>query len=124
MSSQCLNKHKGFTLMEVMLALLVISVGLVALVQAAQTGTRITTTVAEKSAAYHVADQVMMQLYQRSDLTIGTHQGQELFSDRNYYWRAELKSTDNESINRIDLVVGKDRALDYFDAQLTGFKLR
>ncbi len=116
--------QKGFTLLEVMLALLVVSVGLVALVQSAQHGANTTEIYQKKTAAYHVADQVMLQLYQRSDLQVGTHQGQELFAGRDFYWRAELSQTDNVNINRIDLTVGLNRQLDYFEAQLTGFKRR
>jgi len=115
---------KGFTLLEVMLALLIISVGLVALVQSAQTGERTTTELREKTGAYHVADQVMMMLYQKNDLKIGMHQGQELFSGQDYYWQAELKTTDNVYINRIDLKVGLDRNFDYALARLTGFNKR
>lgn len=114
----------GFTLLEVMLALLVVSLGLVALVQSAQQGATATATNQHKTAAYHVADQVMLQLYQRRDLSDGKHQGQETFGGQTYYWQAVLSNTDNERINRIDLVVGSDRQLDYADAQLTGFKKR
>lgn len=107
-----------------MLALFIISVGLVALVQSAQTGVQTTTALRDKTAAYHVADQVMMLLYQKTELKTGSHQGQELFGGQNYYWRAELKHTDNSHINRIDLVVGLNRQLDYADARLTGFTKR
>lgn len=115
---------KGFTLLEVMLALLIISVGLVALVQSAQTGAQTTTALREKTGAYHVADQVMLLLYQKSDLQVGSHQGQELFAGQDYYWQAELKTTDNIYINRIDLVVGLGRDLDYAEARLIGFTKR
>ena len=111
----------GFTLLEVMLALFIISVGLVALVQSAQTGVKVTETLRDKTGAYHVADQVMLMLYQKSDLKLGRHQGQELFAGQDYYWQAELQSTDNNRINRIDLVVGLEREIDYAEAQLTGF---
>lgn len=114
----------GFTLLEVMLALLIISVGLVALVQSAQTGAQTTTALREKTGAYHVADQVMLLLYQKSDLQVGSHQGQELFAGQDYYWQAELKTTDNIHINRIDLVVGLDRDFDYAEARLIGFTKR
>lgn len=116
-----LKSKKGFTLLEVMLAMVIVSVGLVALVQSAQTGGLTTTALREKTGAYHVADQVMLLLYQKSDLKVGSHQGQELFAGQDYYWQAELKTTDNIHINRIDLMVGLDRRLDYSDARLTGF---
>ncbi len=114
----------GFTLLEVMLALLIISVGLIALVQSAQHGAKAAETYQKKTAAYHVADQVMLQLYQRPDLRMGRHQGQTLFAGKDYFWQAELSATGNSGINRLDLIVGLNRQLDYAEARLTGFKKR
>jgi len=110
--------------LEVLLALLIISVGLMALVQSAQTGAQATTNLRVKTGAYHVADQVMWQLYRRSGLDVGTHQGQMTFADQEFHWRAELSHTDNNRIDRIDLMVGTDRQLDHAEARLTGFKKR
>ncbi len=106
------------------MALVIISVGLMALVQSAQTGAQTTTALQERTSAYHVADQVMMVLYQKPGLQIGTHRGEELFGGQRYYWQAELKTTDNNYINRIDLVVGLNRQLDHTQARLTGFRSR
>ena len=114
----------GFTLLEVMLALLIISVGLVALVQSAQSGAQTSNALRDKTGAYHVADQVMLLLYQRPGLRLGNHQGQELFADQEYFWQAQLQTTDNIYINRIDLVVSLDRNFDYTQARLTGFTKR
>ena len=116
--------NQGFTLLEVLLALAVVSIGIMALVQSAQTGAQATTALKEKTAAYHVADQAMMSLYQKPGLQVGVHQGEQLFAGENYYWQAEVKTTENQYINRIDLVVGTNRRLDHYDASLTGFKQR
>ncbi len=107
-----------------MLALAVVSIGIMALVQSAQSGAQTTAALQQKTGAYHVADQVMMVLYQRPGLQLGSHRGEELFGGQTYYWQAELKTTDNIRINRIDLMVGLDRKLDYADARLTGFRKR
>ncbi len=107
-----------------MLALVIVSVGLMAMVQSAQTGAKVTTELRQKTNAYHVADQVMMMLYSQTDLRLGQHQGQELMAGQDYYWQAEMASTDNIHINRIDVIVSLDRQFDYAEAQLTGFKKR
>ncbi len=104
------------------MALVVISVGLMGLIQAAQLGEKTTAELRQKTAGYHVADQVMMQLYQRVDLKLGKHQGQELFNGEDYYWQAEMITTENPAINRIELIVATERQLNYAVAQLTGFK--
>ncbi|GJM05904.1 MAG: hypothetical protein DHS20C09_19000 [marine bacterium B5-7] len=106
------------------MALIIISVGLMAVVQSAQTGVKAAEAYQIKSSAYHVADQVMLMLYQKPDLKMGQHQGQELLAGQDYYWQAELKATDNIHINRIDLIVSLNRKFDYAEATLTGFKKR
>lgn len=104
------------------MALVVVSVGLMALVQSAQTGAQTSEALREKTAAYHVADQVMMQLYQAPNLSLGRHQGETEFAGMTFYWQAQLQTTDNNRINRLDLVVGLNRQLDHHAAQLKGFR--
>ena len=104
------------------MALIVISVGLVALVQSSQHSAFVLEEAKNKTAAYHVADQVMLKMYQVSGLSLGTHQGQQQFNGVTYFWQVNLSSTDNEGINRMEVVVSMDRKFDYAEAHLTGFK--
>lgn len=115
-------KQKGFTLLEVLLALLVMGIGLAALVSAGQNSADALSKLTQKSDAFHVADQVMMQLYQRSGLQTGQHQGSQKFHSQDWYWRADVQSTDNPRIARIDLKVGMGRDFEFAEAQLFGFK--
>nr|WP_223789816.1 type II secretion system minor pseudopilin GspI [Marinicella sp. NBU2979] len=116
------DRAQGFTLLEVLMALVVVSVGLMALVQSTQTGAQTATAMRDKTAAYHVADQVMMQLYQKPNLTLGLHRGEEVFAGQTFYWQAELKTTDNSRINRLEVMVGLTRRLEHSEAQLSGFR--
>lgn len=115
-------KHKGFTLLEVMMALLIVSIGLVALVQSGQYSANTLVEAKQKTMAYHVADQVMLMLYQKPDLSLGLHQGEHNFNGERFYWKAQLSVTENQSINRLDVTVGVDRQVTYAQAQLSGFK--
>lgn len=114
--------QSGFTLLEVMMALIVISVGLVALVQSSQYSAHVLQQAKTKTAAYHVADQVLLKMYQIPDLSIGRHQGEQKFEGTVYYWQASLATTENKYINRLDVRVFLDRKFDYAEATLTGFK--
>jgi ABC-type tungstate transport system permease subunit len=100
----------------------VISVGLVALMQSSQYSAYVLEQAKTKTAAYHVADQVILNLYQVSGLRPGRHQGEKRFEGVNYYWQATLSATENNQINRLDVEVSLDRKFDYFEASLTGFK--
>ncbi|MCX7544267.1 type II secretion system minor pseudopilin GspI [Marinicella gelatinilytica] len=116
-----MNKRlSGFTLLEVLLALLIISVALVAMVEAAGFAHKQTVELDQRQQAYRVADQVLMQLYQRT--TVDDEQGSQQQKDQTYYWSVDVQSTDNPRILRLDVRVGLDRNLEYALAQLTGFK--
>lgn len=116
------RKAKGFTLLEVMMALLIISVGLVALVQSSQHSANTLEVARNKTAAFHVADQVMLQMYQKAGLQLGVHQGEQRFQGQTYYWQATLSATENPRINRLEVEVALERNFDYSEALLTGFK--
>jgi general secretion pathway protein I len=116
------NKTKGFTLLEVMMALIIISVGLVALVHSSRHSANTLEVAKNKTAALHVADQVMLQLYERGGLQLGVHQGEQRFQGQLYYWQATLTTTDNNRINRLEVKVGLNRDFKYAEAQLSGFK--
>ncbi len=107
-----------------MMALIVISVGLVALVQSSQHSAYVLEQAKSKSAAYHVADQVMLKMYQISNLTVGKHQGEQRFEGQVYFWQVNLSTTENIHINRLDVSVSLDRKFEYAEATLTGFKKR
>lgn len=114
------NLNRGFTLLEVLLALVVISVGLMALVQAAGFSQRQVADMRHHMNAYQVADQVLMQVYQQPQ--IEDSQGRQRMDDETYYWSVEVQTTDNPTILRYNIRVGLERSIDYAQAQLTGFK--
>jgi len=114
------NPNRGFTLLEVLLALVVVSVALMALVHAAGFSQRQIAELRHQVNAYQVADQVLMQLYQQPQ--VNNQEGSQRMADETYYWSVDVQNTDNPLILRLDVKVGLERALDYAQAQLTGFK--
>ena len=115
-------EQTGFTLLEVLMALVIVSVALVAVVQSSQNSATTLQQVRDQSAALHVANQVLMDMYQRPNPVNGLVQGQRQFQDRSFYWKVEYQSTDNARINRLEVSVSLNRDFDYLQARLTGFK--
>ena len=113
---------QGFTLLEVMLALLVLAIALSALVHSGQLSAQTVVKLEQSSAGYHVADQSMMGLYQAQGLNPGRHQGEQYFEGQRWYWQADVENTDNPHIARINLRVSLDNRFSFVKAQLTGFK--
>jgi general secretion pathway protein I len=116
------RKANGFTLLEVLLALIIVSVALVAVVQTSQSNANILQQARTQTAGLHVANQVLLRLYQEPTPVTGQMQGQQIIQDQVYYWQAEWQSTDNARIQRLDVSVSLDRNFVYLQAQLTGFK--
>ncbi|WP_154222198.1 type II secretion system minor pseudopilin GspI [Marinicella rhabdoformis] len=117
-----MNRSQGFTLLEVLIALLVLGIALAALVRTGQVSAETVTQLEQRSAAYHVADQALMGLYQANGLTTGRHQGEQLFNDQRWYWLADVENTENPRIAKITLKVGDDNKVSHALAQLVGFK--
>ena len=115
-------KQSGFTLLEVLMALVIVSVALVAVVQSSQNSATTLQQARDQSAALQVANQVLMQMYQRPTPVTSEVQGQSRIQDRSFYWKVRWQSTDNARINRLDVSVSLDRDFAYLQAQLTGFK--
>ncbi len=116
-----MNKRlHGFTLLEVLLALVIISVALVALVEAAGFAQKQTIEITQRQHALQLADQVLMRYYQRPE--VNDQQGSEQRQDQTYYWSLDVKSTDNPEILRLDVRVGLTPDIDHALAQLSGFK--
>ena len=112
----------GFTLLEVMMALVIVSIALVALVQSSQGGANTLAQAKEKTAALFIANQVLMNAYRQPSPATGQMQGERAYQDRLYFWKIEWQSTDNARIQRLEVEVSLQRDFDYLQAQLTGFK--
>lgn len=111
---------KGFSLLEVLIALLLVSVALGALVQQGALRADTLSELEKKNMAYLVANSEMDILY-RTSVEQGTYQGVKNGFHRKWYWQATVNATDNVRILRIDLKVSLSPDFDYSYAQLTGF---
>lgn len=121
-----INCHKtksGFTLIEVLLALMVIAISLTALLRA--TGQNIDTThrIKEKSISHWIAMQgvAMIQLNM-----VQTNQSQEstqattMLGER-WYWRAKISSTPIKTIQQITISTSSKQS-GPFQEELTAFR--
>ncbi|WP_395377113.1 type II secretion system minor pseudopilin GspI [Marinicella sp. W31] len=115
-----MKNNRAFTLLEVLIALLLVSIALTALVQVGARRADTLIILEEKNLAYQVAHSTLNRLYLQP-LEQGIQEGVTDGLNGNWYWQAEIKNTDNERILRIDLQVSDNNSFDYAQAQLTGF---
>ena len=117
-----MTRASGFTLVEVLVALAIVSIALMAALRAAGQGT---TAAGELRARLHagwVAENRLAEHRARGDwLALGIARGTERQGGIDYSWREEVIATPNNAFRRVDVFVAapadESRAL----AHLTGF---
>jgi general secretion pathway protein I len=117
-----IDRRRGFTLLEVLIALVVLSLALTALVHAASVSTRDFGGLRERSYAGWIAANVLteLRLKERAPAT-GRRDGQLRYAGRDWFWRVEIESTQEPRIRRVEVHIYADAARSDPLAQLSGF---
>lgn len=114
----------GFTLLEVLVAILLLGLALAALVRLAGLEARATAQLRERTFAHWVGANALAETRLDEPFpAIGRREGEATLGQRRWRWRIEVQGTEEPSIRRLDVRVfaedsrGEDAAL----AVLTGF---
>ena len=115
-------KRRGFTLIEVLVALAIIAIALLAALRAAGQGTASMDDLRARLLAGWVAENLLAEHRARSDWPpLGIRRGAEREAEIEFGWREEIVATPHPAFRRVDVFVyaapGESRAL----AHLTGF---
>ena len=120
-----LNHQRGFTLLEVLVALAVLAVAMGALVNAASSGVDTMGSLREQTFASWVAQNQINELAIADGLpTTGNSKGSEAMAGRNWFWRMTVSKTDDADLRRIEVSVFTEEKAEYSSASLVGFKGR
>lgn len=112
------NKQRGFTLLEVMVALFILAVTAGALSRIASQST---------SSSYQLEIRQHASWVAQNQLTLillGTEQnldGKSSFAGYVFNWRAAKSSTEHENFQRVTISISLPELPDYILAELTGF---
>lgn len=98
-------RARGFTLLEVLIALAVVSLVLVALVRTAGTSVRALDREREVTLATWVAANVLAEQRLGGQPPLGKREGTQRLGDRDWRWQSVVQATDEPSIRRIDVRV-------------------
>ena len=97
-------KEDGFTLVEVLAALLIFSFAIIGLTRAGTESVRAVSVLKDKSFAGIVADNQLIRA-RIAPLEVGVKTGEESVSGKVYDWRVETSQTDNADFYRLIVTV-------------------
>jgi general secretion pathway protein I len=102
--------HRGFTLLEVMVALAVIALGMAAVIKTVTTTTSNTIHLRDKTFAYWVAQNQIAEI----ELTTGNPKkgfsdGEEELAGITWHWTRKIEGTEDPDTNRVEVYVRKDK---------------
>ena len=105
-------RARGFTLVEVMVALAIVAIALPALLMALYQQIDDTAYLRDKTLAYMVAEnklaEIRLVIGSTRNLSAGKDSGLASMADRDWYWWVETKATEVEKFFRVDITVSLD----------------
>jgi len=116
------GRRTGFTLIEVLVALAIVSIALLAALRAAGQGTTNVGDLRARLLAGWVAENILAEHRARGDwLALGIQRGKQLEGGIEFAWREEVIATPNTAFRRIDVFVFAAPEESRARAHLTGF---
>lgn len=101
-----MSKSKGFTLLEVMVAMVILSLAFVAVIFSVNSSTRVLTHVKEVTRAQWVASNTITKA-QLGLLEVSSNSvsGYESQLGQNFYWNLKVDSTENANVRKLVVTV-------------------
>ncbi len=103
-------KKTGFTLLEVLVALVIIAIGMAAVIKATATTTFNSAYLRDKTFASWVAQNQLAEI-ELSDIKpkFGIRDGDETLAGIKWYWSIKVDKTEIPGINRVEITVRLDK---------------
>ena len=114
--------RRGFTLVEVLVALAVLSIALTAVMRTMGQAIDVTATLRERNAALWVA-QNRLALHRMSHAwpSADTTDGDSEFNGEKWYWREQVSTTPEPRIRRIEITIRRQKDSPNTQARLVGY---
>ena len=102
-------KHKSFTLIEILVALSIVSIGLTVLIKAQSQQAQNLSHLEQKTIANLVTSNLALENRLRKNHTLGFSNGSYLLGNRTWYWQSNVNPTPDVDILKLSLSVFTDK---------------
>ena len=117
-----MNKHKGMTLLEVIVALAVFSIAAVSVTKSLGEQMANMPILEERTLAQWVASNRMVEARLPEEFpAIGKKEGEEELAGRDWYWRQEVVKTSDDNFRMISITVSDDQRFKRVVAQVSSY---
>ncbi len=114
--------RRGFTLVEVLVALAVLSIALTAVMRTMGQAIGVTATLREHSVALWVAqNRLALHRMNRAWPSADTTDGDTEFNGEKWYWREQVSTTPEPKIRRIEITIRRQKDSQETQARLVGY---
>ncbi|UTW56525.1 type II secretion system minor pseudopilin GspI [Kordiimonas sp. SCSIO 12610] len=117
---QSASSDEGFTLVEVMVALAVFSIAVVAMITAQNENIRTITILEERAFAEIALENILVEtVTSPANIPVGFTSGQVTYAERIFDWRRQVIETSSPNVHRVTISIynqGGEQALQSFTA--------
>ena len=115
-------RQRGFTLLEVMVALAVIAIGMAAVMSAVTTTVKNAAGLRDRTFAQWVAMNKLTEMQINHEWpSTNSSDGSSIMADHEWYWEIAVKDTDIPTMRRVEISVRENKDDDSSLVTLTGF---
>ncbi|MGD9386749.1 MAG: type II secretion system minor pseudopilin GspI [Gammaproteobacteria bacterium] len=117
-----MTRNRGFTLLEVMVAMVIVAIGLIAAYNGVIQMAHSTTTLRERAFADWIAMNQIAEIRIGGEFPeVGRFDGDVEFAGRDWRWEAEVEETGVDGMRRVDIAVAYVESPDQPVTLMTGF---
>lgn len=105
-----MNHYKGFTLLEVLVALAILAIALSAIIKVTAENAENASYLRDKTLAHWVAMNVLTEIRVQEEWpNVGTKEGISEMAERKWYWFLKISTTVDNELRRLEVKVRLDK---------------
>ena len=113
--------QSGFSLIEVLVALVVVGIGMSAALSATNSNVEVLTHVERTTYANWVAENVLAEIKLEGIVNTGELLGESRMAGKTWYWQADIMPTFDADVLQVKLKVSINENMELLDADVTGY---